>query len=190
MKSVKGTETEKNLLAAFMGESQARNRYTFWASKAKSEGFVQIQQIFLETADQEKEHAKRLFKFLEGGELTIQASGDAGIIGSTLENLKQAAHGENHEWQHMYPDYAKIAKEEGFDTISAVMNNIAVAEKQHAKRFEAMAKHIEDGDMWVQESPTTWRCELRIHLCRQGSPGNVSGLWHPKAYFERLAENW
>lgn len=191
MKSVKGTETEKNLLSAFMGESQARNRYTFWASKAKSEGYVQVQQIFLETADQEKEHAKRLFKFLEGGELTIPASGDAGIIGTTLENLKQAAHGENHEWEHMYPDYAKIAKQEGFDLIATVMTNIAVAEKQHAKRFEAMAKHIEDGDMWVQESPTTWRC-LNCGFIYVGkeAPETCPACAHPKAYFERLAENW
>lgn len=191
MKSIKGTQTEKNLLAAFMGESQARNRYTFWASKAKSEGYVQIQLIFLETAEQEKEHAKRLFKFLEGGELTISASGDAGVIGSTLENLNQAAHGENFEWQHMYPDYAKVAREEGFEPIAVVMENIAIAEKQHAKRFEAMAKRIADDDVWVQETPTTWRCiNCGFIYVGKEAPKNCPACAHPQSYFERLAENW
>ena len=174
-----------------MGESQARNRYTFWASKAKDEGYIQAQLVFLETADQEKEHAKRLFKFLEGGELTIQAGGDAGVIGTTAENLRQAAHGENYEWQHMYPDFAKVARSEGFDVVATVMENIAVAEKQHAKRYEALAKHIEDGDMWVQESPTTWRC-LNCGFIYVGkeAPKACPACAHPQAYFERLAENW
>ena len=191
MKSVKGTQTEKNILAAFMGESQARNRYTYWASKAKDEGYIQIQQIFLETAEQEKEHAKRLFKFLEGGEVTITTSGDAGVIGTTVENLKQAAHGENHEWQHMYPDFAKIARSEGFDVVAVVMENIAIAEKQHAKRYEAMAKHLEDDDMWVQESPTTWRCiNCGFIYVGKEAPKNCPACAHPQGYFERLGENW
>ncbi len=191
MKSIKGTQTEKNLLAAFMGESQARNRYTFWASKAKDEGYIAVQLAFLETADQEKEHAKRLFKFLEGGELTIQASGDAGIIGTTLENLRQAAHGEDYEWQHMYPDFAKVARDEGFDAIAIVMENIAIAEKQHAKRYEGFARHIEKDDMWVQESPVTWRC-LNCGYIFVGTqaPKTCPACAHPQAYFERLAENW
>jgi rubrerythrin len=192
MKSVKGSRTEKNILAAFMGESQARNKYTYFASKAKEDGFIQIQQIFLETADQEKEHAKRLFKFLEGGAgLDITASGTAGFIGTTLENLKQAAGGENHEWQHMYPDYAKIAREEGFDVVAAVMENIAIAEKQHAKRYEAFIKHLEDNDMWVQESATTWRCiNCGFIYVGKEAPKACPACAHPQAYFERLAENW
>ncbi|HKL87108.1 MAG TPA: rubrerythrin family protein [Treponemataceae bacterium] len=191
MKSVKGTQTEKNLLAAFMGESQARNRYTFWASKAKEEGYVAIQKVFLETADQEKEHAKRLFKFLEGGELTIQAGGDAGIIGTTLQNLKQAAHGENYEWQTMYPEFAKTAHAEGFPTIGTVMENIAVAEKFHAKRYEGFAKHIEDGDMWIQESATEWRCiNCGFIYVGKEAPKMCPACAHPQAYFERSVENW
>lgn len=192
MKSVKGSQTEKNILAAFMGESQARNKYTYWASKAKEDGFIQIQQIFLETAEQEKEHAKRLFKFLEGGAgLDITASGTAGFIGTTLENLKQAAGGENHEWQHMYPDYAKVAREEGFDVVAAVMENIAIAEKQHAKRYEAFIKHLEDNDMWVQETPTTWRCiNCGFIYVGKEAPKACPACAHPQAYFERIAENW
>ncbi|ULQ59257.1 rubrerythrin family protein [Brucepastera parasyntrophica] len=192
MKSLKGTQTEKNIVAAFIGESQARNKYTYWASKAKDEGYVQVQLIFLETADQEKEHAKRLFKFLEGGEVTVETTSDAGIIStSTLENLKQAAHGENHEWQHMYPDYAKVAREEGFTAIAEVMENIAIAEKQHAKRYEAFIKHLEDKDMWVQETPTTWRC-LNCGFIYVGkeAPKACPACAHPQGYFERLAENW
>jgi rubrerythrin len=192
MKSVKGSQTEKNILAAFMGESQARNKYTYFASKAKEDGFIQIQQIFLETADQEKEHAKRLFKFLEGGAgMEIAAGGTAGFIGTTLENLKQAAGGENHEWQHMYPDYAKVAREEGFDVVAVVMENIAIAEKQHAKRYEAFIKHLEDNDMWVQESPTTWRCiNCGFIYVGKEAPKACPACAHPQAYFERLAENW
>jgi rubrerythrin len=192
MKSVKGTQTEKNILAAFMGESQARNKYTYWASKAKDDGFIQIQQIFLETADQEKEHAKRLFKFLEGGAgLNITASGSAGLIRKTLEKLKQAAAGETHEFEHMYPDYAKIAREEGFDVIAAVMENIAVAEKQHAKRYQAFINHLENNDMWVQETPTTWRCiNCGFIYVGKEAPKACPACAHPQAYFERLGENW
>jgi len=191
MKSVKGSQTEKNLLAAFIGESQARNKYTYWASKAKDEGFIQIQMIFQETADQEKEHAKRLFKFLEGGDVTLTTSAGAGVIATTLENLKMAAGGENHEWQHMYPDFAKVARSEGFEAIAMVMESIAVAEKQHAKRYEAMIKHIEDNDMWVQESPTTWRCiNCGFIYVGKEAPKMCPACAHPQAYFERLGENW
>ncbi len=192
MKSIKGSKTEQNILAAFMGESQARNKYTYWASKAKDEGFIQIQQIFLETAEQEKEHAKRLFKFLEGGAgLDITASGTAGFIGTTLENLEQSAAGENHEWQHMYPDFAKTAREEGFDVVAIVMENIAIAEKQHAKRYEAMMAHIKANDMWVQESPTTWRCiNCGFIYVGKEAPKVCPACAHPQGYFERLGENW
>ncbi|HNY21587.1 MAG TPA: rubrerythrin family protein [Treponemataceae bacterium] len=192
MKSLKGTQTEKNILAAFIGESQARNKYTYWASKAKDEGFIQIQLAFLETAEQEKEHAKRLFKFLEGGaEVNAGAGGHAGYIGTTLENLKQAAGGENYEWQHMYPDFAKVAREEGFDVVAVVMENIAIAEKQHAKRYEAFIKRLENDDMWVQESPTTWRCiNCGFIYVGKEAPKACPACAHPQGYFERIAENW
>ena len=191
MKSLKGTQTEKNIVAAFIGESQARNKYTFWASKAKAEGYVQIQLAFLETADQEKEHAKRLFKFLEGGNVSQTIEAGAGIIGDTKENLRQAAAGENHEWEHMYPDFAKVAREEGVDEIAGVMQNIAVAEKQHAKRYEAFLRHLENGDMWVQDTPTSWRClNCGFIFVGKEAPQSCPACAHPQAYFERLAENW
>ena len=191
MKSLKGTKTEKNILAAFIGESQARNKYTYWASTARNEGFIQISQIFTETADQEKEHAKRLFKFLEGGEVTVTTASPAGVIGTTLENLKQAASGENHEWQHMYPDFAKVADEEGFAEIATVMRNIAVAEKQHAKRYEAFIKRLEENSMWVQEDAVTWRClNCGFIIVSKQAPAKCPACAHPQGYFERLAENW
>jgi len=191
MKSIKGTQTEKNILAAFIGESQARNKYTFWASKAKDDGFIQIQLAFLETAEQEKEHAKRLFKFLEGGDVSQSIQAGAGIIGTTLENLRQAASGENHEWQHMYPDFAKVARAEGFDVVAIVMENIAIAEKQHARRYEAFINHLEANDMWVQESPTTWRCiNCGFIYVGKEAPKVCPACAHPQSYFERLGENW
>ena len=145
MASLKGTRTEKNLLTAFAGESQARNRYTYFASKAKKEGYVQISDIFTETANQEKEHAKRLFKFLEGGELEITAAFPAGVIGSTAENLEEAAGGENYEYKTMYPEFAKTAREEGFEAAAMIFEAIAVAEKQHEKRYLGVAANIENG---------------------------------------------
>lgn len=192
MKSVKGTQTEKNILAAFIGESQARNKYTFWASKAKEEGFVQIQQIFLETADQEKEHAKRLFKFLDGGaEVQLTASGNAGFIGSTLENLRMAAGGENYEWQQMYPNFADVAEKEGFAEIAAVMRNIAIAEKQHAKRYEAFIKRLEENSMWVREDAITWRCiNCGFIYVGKEAPAKCPACAHGREYFEQLGENW
>lgn len=191
MKSLKGTQTEKNILAAFIGESQARNKYTFWASKAKEDGFVQIQQIFLETADQEKEHAKRLFKFLEGGEVQLSTSAGAGVIGTTLENLKAAAGGENHEWQHMYPDFANVAEKEGFTEIAAVMRNIAIAEKQHAKRYEAFIKRLEENSMWVREDAITWRCiNCGFIYVGKEAPSKCPACAHGREFFEQLGENW
>ncbi|OGR33537.1 MAG: rubrerythrin, partial [Desulfobacula sp. RIFOXYB2_FULL_45_6] len=156
MASLKGTKTEKNLLTAFAGESQARNRYTYFASAAKKEGYVQISDIFTETADQEKEHAKRFFKFLEGGEIEITAAFPAGVIGSTLENLKAAAAGEEYEWTKMYPGFAKIAREEGFDAIAKVFQMISVAEKQHEKRYRDLAANVEKTRVFKKDKKTKW----------------------------------
>ena len=159
--SLKGTETEKNLLAAFAGESQARNRYTYYASKAKKEGYVQMSAIFEETANQEKEHAKRLFKFLEGGEVEIQAAFPAGVIGSTLENLQAAAAGEHYETTEMYPNFAKVAEKEGLKEVAAVFKSIAVAEKRHEDRYVALAKNIADGTVFKRPAPVRWIALLR-----------------------------
>ena len=191
MASLKGTQTEKNLLTAFAGESQARNRYTYFASAAKKEGFVQISDIFTETANQEKEHAKRFFKFLEGGEVEIVAAFPAGMIGTTLENLKAAAAGEQFEWTKMYPEFAAIAKKEGFNDVAIAFEMIAVAEKQHEKRYDDLAANVAAGSVFKKDSKTKWRCrncgyvhegEQAVDLC----PACI----HPQAHFELLAENW
>lgn len=191
MKNLKGTRTEKNLLTAFAGESQARNRYTYSASQAKKEGFVQISDIFEETASQEKEHAKRLFKFLEGGEAEITASFPAGKIGSTLENLNAAAEGEHHEHTQMYPDFARIAREEGFNDIAAAFDAIAVAEKQHEKRFLGLAGNIDRGTVFKKDQPVVWRCRNCgfLHTGPE-APKLCAACLHPQAHFEVLAENW
>jgi len=191
MANLKGTKTEKNLLTAFAGESQARNRYTYFASVAKKEGYVQISDIFTETADQEKEHAKRFFKFLEGGELEITASFPAGVIGSTLENLKASAAGEAFEWSKMYPDFAITARKEGFDEIAKVFEMISVAEKQHEKRYRDLAANVESGRVFKKDKKIKWRCrncgyvhegDTAVDLC--------PACEHPQAHFEVLAENW
>ena len=158
MGKLKGSETEKNILTAFSGESQARNRYTYFASQAKKEGFVQMQAIFEETANQEKEHAKRLFKLLEGGEVEIAAAFPAGVIGSTLENLKAAADGEHYEYSEMYPGFAKVAREEGFDSAASIFEAIAVAERQHEKRYLDLAANIEAGRVFKRDNEVVWRC--------------------------------
>lgn len=191
MSALKGTQTEKNLLTAFSGESQARNRYTYFASAAKKEGYVQISDIFTETANQEKEHAKRLFKFLEGGELEITAAFPAGVIGTTLENLKAAAEGESYEWNEMYPGFAATAKKEGFDAIAAVFEAIAVAEKQHDKRYKDLAANIEAGKVFKKDAPTTWRCRNCGYL-HEGTeaPEMCPACAHEQAHFEVLGENW
>ena len=191
MKSIRGTKTEQKLLTAFAGESQARNRYTYFAKQAKKEGHVQISMIFEETANQEKEHAKRLFKFLEGGEIEVQASFPAGVIGSTLENLKAAAAGENYEQEKMYPEFARIAEEEGFSEIAAVFRAIAVAEKQHEKRFKELAENIEKGRVFKREEEVVWRC-LNCGYIHSGSepPETCPACDHPQGYFELLGENW
>ena len=191
MKSLKGTRTEKNILTAFSGESQARNRYTYFAGKAKSDGFVQISCIFDETADQEKEHAKRLFKFLEGGDVEITASFPAGIITNTHDNLIAAAAGENHEWTDMYPSFAKIADEEGFGEIAATMRAIAVAESWHEKRFLDFAKNIKEGRVFKREQSVKWRCRNCGYIHEgAGAPDVCPACIHPQAHFELLGVNW
>ena len=157
-KSIKGTKTEKNLLTSFAGESQARNRYTYFAGKARKEGYEQIAFIFEETANQEKEHAKRFFSYLEGGEARVEASFPAGVIGSTLDNLKEAAGGENYEHTTMYPGFAKVAAEEGFDEIADLWNRVSVAEKFHEKRYLDFAANIKAGKVFKREGKTVWRC--------------------------------
>ncbi len=191
MAELKGSMTEKNLLTAFAGESQARNRYTYFASKAKKEGYVQMAAIFLETADQEKEHAKRLFKFLEGGEVEITAAFPAGTIDSTLENLKASAEGEKYEYSEMYPAFAETAREEGFKQIAAVFMAIAVAEKQHEKRYQALAANIENDRVFKREKKTIWRCRNCGYL-HEGTeaPETCLACAHGKAHFEELGENY
>ncbi|MBU4503763.1 MAG: rubrerythrin family protein [Proteobacteria bacterium] len=188
---IKGTKTEKNLLTAFAGESQARNRYSYFAGKAKKEGYEQISTIFEETANQEKEHAKRLFKLLEGGEVEISASFPAGVIGSTLENLKASAAGENHEHLHMYPDFAKTAREEGLEDIAKIFEAIAVAEKQHEKRYLALASNIETGRVFKKDKEVMWRCRNcgYVHYGKE-APEKCPACDHPQAYFELLGENY
>ena len=191
MARLKGTRTEKNLLTAFAGESQARNRYTYYASQAKKEGYIQISNIFAETADQEKEHAKRLFKFLEGGEVEIAAVFPAGVIGSTVDNLKAAAAGENYEQTTMYPGFARIAREEGLNDIAAVFTAIAVAEKQHEKRYNGLAANIESGRVFKREKPVVWRC-INCGYLHEGTepPEKCPACAHEKVHFELLGENW
>ena len=191
MASLKGTKTEKNLLTAFAGESQARNRYTYFASAAKKEGYVQISDIFSETADQEKEHAKRFFKFLEGGEAEISAAFPAGVIGSTLENLKAAAAGEEYEWTKMYPGFAEIAREEGFDAIAMVFEMISVAEKQHEKRYRDLASNVEKNQVFKKHKTVKLRCRNCGYVhAGEAAPEMCPACAHPQAHFEVLAENW
>ena len=191
MTDLKGSLTEKNLLTAFSGESQARNRYTYFASQAKKDGLVQMQSIFEETANQEKEHAKRLFKFLEGGEVEVKASFPAGVIGTTLENLKAAAAGENYEHTEMYPGFAKTARKEGFETIASAFEAIAVAEKQHEKRYLDLAANIEAGRVFKRDTEVVWRCRNCGYLhTGNEAPEACPACAHPKAHFELLGENY
>ncbi|MBF0469558.1 MAG: rubrerythrin family protein [Desulfamplus sp.] len=192
MATLKGSETEKNILKAFAGESQARNRYNYFASKAKKEGFVQMADIFEETANQEKEHAKRLFKFLESGqELEITASFPAGFIGDTKENLIASAAGEHHEHTIMYPEFAAKARQEGFDNIADVFMAIAVAEKQHEKRFLALKGNIENGTVFKRGASVTWRCRNCGYLHEgESAPDECPACAHAQAHFELLGENY
>jgi len=191
MKTLKGTRTEKNLLTAFAGESQARNRYTYFSSQARKEGYQQIMGVFLETAGNEKEHAERLFKFLEGGEVEIKASFPAGLIGNSKENLKASAAGENYEHTKMYPDFADVAEEEGFQKIASVFRAIAVVEKQHEKRYLNLLENIEKGRVFKRESVVRWKCRNCGYI-HEGTeaPEECPACAHPKAYFELLGENY
>lgn len=188
---LKGTKTEKNLIGSFAGESQARNRYTYFAGQARKDGFMQIADIFEETANQEKEHAKRFFKFLEGGEAEVIGMFPAGVIGSTLDNLKAAATGEHHEHTVLYPEFAKIAKEEGFEDVAKAFTNISVAEKQHEKRYRDLINNIEKGLVFKKNSKITWRCR-NCGFLHEGTEAVeiCPACLHPKAYFEVLGENW
>jgi len=188
---LKGSQTEKNILTAFAGESQARNRYSYFASQARKDGFEQIADIFAETADQEKEHAKRLFKQLEGGEAEIAAAFPAGVIGSTSENLAAAAGGEHHEWTEMYPGFAQVAREEGFDGMARIFESIAVAEKQHEKRYLGLKANVDAGTVFKKDKPVVWRCRNCGYL-HEGpeAPEVCPACAHPQAHFELLAENW
>ena len=188
---MKGSKTEKNLMAAFAGESQARNRYTYFSSAARKEGFRQIAEIFAETADQEREHAKRLFKLMPGGEAEITGAFPSGVIGGTADNLRAAAAGEHHEWTDMYPSFAATARDEGLQAIAGVFEAIAVAEKQHEKRYLALAGNIEQGKVFTKDEPTVWRC-LNCGYLHEGTqaPNNCPACDHPQAHFEVLAENW
>jgi rubrerythrin len=190
-KSVRGTKTEQNLLKSFAGESQARNRYTYAAGVARKEGFIQIADIFEETANQEKEHAKRFFKFLEGGELEITACFPAGVTGSTAENLLASANGEHEEHTLLYPAFAATAQEEGFPEIAAVWTAISVAEKQHEKRYRDLLANVETGRVFKRDQATVWRCRNCGYL-HDGSepPQKCPACDHPQAHFELLGENW
>ncbi|MCF8031638.1 MAG: rubrerythrin family protein [Desulfarculaceae bacterium] len=191
MASLKGSQTEKNLLTAFAGESQARNRYTFFASAAMKEGYRQISEIFTETANQEKEHAKRFFKFLEGGEVEIVGSFPAGIVGATMDNLRAAAAGEKYEWGTMYPDFEKIARDEGFEDIASAFHYIAKAEAFHEKRYVDLANNIEQGLVFKRPGPVVWRC-MNCGYVHEGdeAPSICPACAHPQAHFALICENW
>ncbi|MBL8027867.1 MAG: rubrerythrin family protein [Fibrobacteres bacterium] len=191
MASIKGTKTEVNLLTSFAGESQARNRYSYFASVAKNEGYPQIAAIFEETADNEKEHAKRMFKFLEGGMVEIKASYPAGKIGTTEENLAASAAGEHEEHVDIYPSFAKTAREEGFPKVAEMYDAIGVAEKQHEKRYSALLANLKGGKLTKRDKPVVWRCSNCGYIHEGAEALDVCpACTHPKKYFEILAENW
>ena len=179
------------MLISFAGESQARNRYTYFAGKAKKEGYEQIAAIFEETANQEKEHAKRFFKFLEGGDLMIEGAFSAGTIGSTLENLQSAAHGENEEWTKAYPQMADMAEKEGFDEIAAVWRAVSVAEKFHEERFKAFAENLKKAEVFERITETEWRCRNCGYVHHgKSAPEVCPACAHPQSYFELICRNW
>jgi len=190
-KSLKGTQTEKNLLTAFAGESQARNRYTFFASKAKKEGYEQIAAIFAETAGNEKEHAEVFFKYLEGGDVEITAAYPAGIIGDTLANLKAAADGEKMEWSSIYPEMAKVAKEEGFDDVAVSFTEIGEVEEFHEGRYRKLAANVANGEVFKRPTTVKWHC-TNCGYVHEGpeAPGECPACKHPQAYYELLCENY
>lgn len=192
MANLKGTKTEKNLLKAFAGESQARNRYTYFASVAKKEGYQQISAIFTETADNEKEHAKRFFKFLDSGEaLEITAMYPSGKIGTTLENLKNAAAGEKEEWDELYPEFAEVAQEEGFSEVAAAFRMIAKVEKEHEERYLKLAQNVENGNVFKKDEKVRWKCR-NCGYVHEGSeaPKKCPACVHPQSYFELKEANY
>ena len=190
-KSVKGTQTEKNLLKAFAGESQARNRYTFFASVARKEGYEQIANIFAETAGNEKEHAEIFFKYLEGGDVEIEAAYPAGIIGDTKTNLNAAADGEKMEWSKIYADFEKTARKEGFAKIAKSFKEIADVEEFHEKRYRKLAKNIANGEVFKKKTVVKWHC-ANCGYIHEGTeaPKECPACKHPQAYYELLAENY
>ena len=191
MKSIKGTRTEKNLLASFAGESQARNRYTYFASVAKKAGYEQMAEIFLETADNEKEHAKRFFKFLEGGEVEIVASYPAGVIGDTAQNLGAAASGENLEWTKLYKEAETVARQEGFEEVAVQFKEIAEVEEQHEKRYRKLLKNLKEGKVFKRDTVVKWKCRNcgYVHEGKE-APEECPACAHPQAYYELLCENY
>ncbi len=191
MRGIKGTETEKNLLKAFAGESQARNRYDYFASAARKEGFVQIADIFAGTALQEKEHAKRFFSFLEGGNVEITAAYPAGKVGTTAENLKAAAMGEHDEWSEGYPHFASVARQEGFEAVAKLFEFVSVAEKNHEKRYLGLLHNLETGQVFRKNAPVKWYCS-NCGYVHEGpeAPAACPACAHPQAHFKLLAENW
>jgi rubrerythrin len=190
-KSVKGTTTEQNLLKSFSGESQARNRYTYFAAAARKEGYVQIADIFEETANQEKEHAKRFFSFLEGGDVDITARFPAGKVGTTVENLLAAAAGEREEHSDLYPAFAAVAQKEGFPAIAALWTAVSVAERQHEKRYRDLQANIEADQVFQRKNEVVWRCRNCGYLhTGTAAPESCAACAHPKAHFELLGENW
>ena len=191
MKSIKGTMTEQNLLKAFAGESQARNRYTFFASVAKKEGYEQIAGVFMETAEQEKEHAKRFFKYLEGGPLTITASYPACIIGTTTENLLAAAEGEHEEWDVLYAEFGDVAEKEGFPEIANTFRQIAKVEAEHEKRYLKLLSRITDGNFFVRDNEIWWQCRNCGYVIKaKEAPLKCPACAHPQSYFEPKKENY
>ncbi len=190
-KSVKGTRTEKNLLKAFAGESQAKNRYEFFSKQAVKDGYEQIASIFLKTASEEQAHAKRFFKYLEGGAVEITAAYPAGKIGSTAENLKAAAEGENEEWTKLYPEFAEAAKEEGFNEISSAFRLISKVEAEHEKRYLKLLKNVEENSVFVKKEKVRWVCR-KCGYVHEGekAPDKCPACMHPKSYFEVYAENY
>ncbi len=191
MKSIKGTQTEQNLLKAFAGESQARSRYTFFASVAKKEGYEQIAGVFMETAEQEKEHAKRFFKFLEGGDCTINASYPAGRIGTTPENLMAAAQGEHEEWDVLYADFARAAESEGFAEVAEVFRQVSVVEAEHERRYLKLLSRLTDGNFFIRENEIWWQCRNCGYICKaREAPLKCPACAHPQAFFEPKKENY
>lgn len=191
MADIGGTRTEQNLLKAFAGESQARNRYTFFAEKARKEGLEQIAAVFEETANQEREHAKRFFSFLEGRDLEIVATYPAGKVGTTLENLEAAATGEEHEWQVDYPEFARIAREEGFESVAKAFDAVSVAEKQHGKRYRDLWTNLSEGKVFRREGKVVWRCLNCGYLHEDAeAPKVCPACLKPQSFFELLGENW